>query len=178
MKLKDLYEQYELKKHDNQHKSNTHVDFDENDDCQLINFDDIGIFYFPFSFELANKDDENSNQIIHNFIKNITVNDGIKNTYLLIDLCEYHNDIFHDKDTINIFCNILQVHYNGYTDWYIPTVKEFDMYNLRKLKHGNNHGNILTSSFCINEIGQLSMIDVSMYPQDYINTSLVLIRKK
>ena len=174
MKLKDLYEQYELKKYDNQNKSNTYVDFDENDDCQLINVDDIEIYYSSFSFELVNKDDENSNQIIHNFRKNITVDDGVKNTYLLIDLCEHHNDIFYDKDSINIFCNMLQGHYNGYTDWYIPTVKEFDMYNLRKLKHGN----ILTSSFCFNGDGQLSMLDDSMYAQDFIYRNLVLIRKK
>lgn len=174
MKLKDLYEQYELKKYDNKNKSNTNVDIDENDDFQLLKVYDIEIYYFPFSFELANKDDENSNKIIHNFIKNITVDDGFKNTYLLIDLCEHHNDIFYYKDSINIFCNILQGHYNGYTDWYIPTFKEFDMYNLRKLKQGN----IITSSFCINDNGQLSMIDDFMHTQEYIYRNLALIRKK
>ena len=134
MKLKDIYENFELKKNDVEHRQ-----------YEIKKFDEIDCVYIPHNSSVPkisilptnDYDVDEYMRITKRIVDNIT-NDGLKNTQLLLNLLSEHGHLFkYDQLTIDT----LTMNYGGYSDWYIPSKEEYQNY-----KKIINQGNVLTST--------------------------------
>ena len=91
MKLKDLYENLQLKKSD---------DHTENHDYQLIDTDDLQYINFkialPLWLHIDHKNDKSIIEKMEKFVNTIGV-EGVKNTEKLLNFIEHNMDIFNNQ---------------------------------------------------------------------------------
>ena len=162
MKLKDLYENFKLKKNDVEHRQ---YEIKETDRVQYVTIDDELTF-------VANDfvdDREEYNQFIDSFIPYITSN-GKRNTELLIkNLNDYHHLIYDFNH--NSFIKKITFNYGGYSDWYIPSYQEM-------LLHKDIKGIYLTSSFFVGETGFIYMKLSDGNAERDVCFDIILIRDK
>ena len=167
MKLKDLYENFQLKKSD---------DHTEKHDYQLIDTDDLQYINFnralPRLLQINHKNDKAIIEKMEMFVNNIGI-DGFKNTEKLLDFIENNMEIFNDM-LITILKNILLRNHYGYSDWFIPSIEECLNY---KEQIPNN---IASSSFHIRNFGFLKtqIGSKAIDNKDPFRLKLILIRKK
>ena len=114
MKLKHLYENYDLKKSDDVKNHNIVTILFENDDCQIINFDNNKNITLAEYIE----DYQEPLQIMIDDINN-TSNIIAKNNKLIEML---YSSLVHKK-CINLI-KTLSTNYFGYSGWHIPSSKE------------------------------------------------------
>ena len=120
MKLKDLYENYQLKKSDDYRKSSDDNKILDLGFCQIVKIPELKIKY-EFDFDLIKKDFlsiESFGSEINDFIiKDIDLNIlEVKNNINYKDYISLPNE--------NKIINILNYNYGGYTDWQILTVED------------------------------------------------------
>lgn len=167
MKLKHIYENYELKKSDDVKNHNIVIILFENDDCQIINF--------------ANNKNITLAEYIEDYQEPLqTMIDDINNTSNVISknnkLIEMLNSSFVDKKCNNLI-KTLSTNYFGYSGWHIPTSKEL------KNIHTSAYDKI-SGMLCLDEIVlDLGMIWLKNVHNDHIdvladNYALSLIRYK
>ncbi len=117
MKLKDLYENYQLKKSDDFRKSSNILDLGF---CQIVKIPKLKIDY-EFDFDLIKEDflsiESFVSEINDFIIKDIDLNIlEVKNNINYKDYMSLANE--------NKIINILNYNYGGYTDWQILTVED------------------------------------------------------
>ena len=123
MKLKDLYENYQLKKSDDYRKSSDDNKILDLGFCQIVKIPKVEIEY-EFDFDLIEEDflsiESFVSEINDFIIKDIDLNIlEVKNNINYedyISLASYVNE--------NRMINILNYNYDGYTDWQILTVED------------------------------------------------------
>ena len=120
MKLKDLYENYQLKKSDDYRKSSDDNKILDLGFCQIVKIPELKIDY-EFDFDLIEEDFLS----IETFVSEI--NDFIIKD-IDLNILEVKNNINY-KDYISLpnenkIINILNYNYGGYTDWQILTVED------------------------------------------------------
>ena len=120
MKLKDLYENYQLKKSDDFRKSSDDNKILDLGFCQIVKIPELKIDY-EFDFDLIEEDflsiETFVSEINDFIIKNIDLNIlEVKNNINYKDYISLANE--------NKIINILNYNYGGYTDWQILTVED------------------------------------------------------
>lgn len=139
MKLKHLYEEYELKKSDIRPQSIVTILF-ENDDCQII--------------QLPNKKNKNKKFMIAGYSEYPTSNvqelqllvNNINNTSNQINKHEKLVELLNSSlvnDDCDQIAKLLSTSYFGYSDWHIPSFE-----NLRKIKDPS----LFTCRICLDKI--------------------------
>ncbi len=175
MKLKDLYENFELKKNDVEYRQ-----------YEIKKFDEIDCVYIPrdssvpqISILPTNDYDADEYMRITKRIVDKITNDGLKNTQLLLNLLSEHGHLFKNSQ---LTIDTLTMNYGGYSDWYIPSKEEYQ--NYRKII---NQGHVITSSlkYRIHINGKILLGLTLSFPKEgvviYSNKNegtIVLIRKK
>ena len=120
MKLKDLYENYQLKKSDDYRKSSDDNKILDLGFCQIVKIPELKIDY-EFDFDLIEEDflsiESFFSEIDDFIIKDIDLNIlEIKNNINYKDYISLVNE--------NKIINVLNYNYGGYTDWQILTVED------------------------------------------------------
>lgn len=136
MKLKDLYENLQLKKSDNS---------EEHRQYEIKKFDEIDCVYIAHNSSVSkisilpnNEYDVDEYMRITKQVVDKITNDGFKNTQLLLNLLLEHGHLFkYSQLTIDT----LTMNYGGYSDWYIPSKEEYQKY--RKII---NQDKVITST--------------------------------
>ena len=120
MKLKDLYENYQLKKSDDYRKSSYDNKILDLGFCQIVKIPELEIEY-EFDFDLIEEDflsiESFFSEINDFIIKDIDLNIlEVKNNINYKDYISLANE--------NKIINVLNYNYGGYTDWQILTVED------------------------------------------------------
>ena len=148
MKLKDLYENYQLKKSDNVASTKKYTIL-EYDDCLIAikQIEEIPIYLKPSDI-FDKKIDKTVEKLSTNIMGKTKFNMMIDYFQMMLsmELREKDMDIMikmHDVFSKNY-------NFNGYTDWYIPSINEIPNINQIDKKHSfitmdfKSSGNILT----------------------------------
>ena len=142
MKLKHLYEGYELKKSDYNRQNKDFVLAVDNDDCQII-IRDGGNFVEQSASYIK---DEFVTEISDQLFRLNNISDPRHKTLQLINLLE--KDYF--EGNISPLIHVIDKNYLGYSDWYIPTSKELIEY--RKDIVNNIEEDQMFGNICIDNI--------------------------
>lgn len=142
MKLKHLYENYELKKSEYNRQNKEFVLAVDNDDCQIIirygdNFVEQSAAYIK---------DEYVAEVSEHISRLNKIADPRHKTLELINLLE--KDYF--EGNISPLIHVIDKNYLGYSDWYIPTSKELIEY--RKDIVNNIEEDQISGNICIDDI--------------------------
>ena len=148
MKLKDLYENYQLKKSDNVVSTKDYTIL-EYDDCliSIKQIEEMFVYITPISLLDYEKIDETLDKLSTNITGKTKFNMMID--YFQIVLSMKLKD--HDRNNITKIYDIFSKKYNfnGYTNWYIPSINEIPDINQIDKKHSfitmdfKSSGNIL-----------------------------------
>ena len=180
MKLKHLYENYQLKKSD-VHITNKN-EIIKIKDIQYIIIDayfDANLLSFNIPRDIFNGNDDEVSYKNKKF--KINYDDGRKNTQLLLDLL-YEYEHYQTEETQKIIDNIhkvLNVNYNGYSDWYIPSHQELTKIIKSNKSNFSIQEKYLNSNFVYDfsttSVYKTQFVPVSKIKNNYI--CLMLIRK-
>ena len=131
MKLKDLYENYQLKKSDNVVSTKDYTIL-EYDDCLIAikQIEEMIIYITPSSISLL--DYEKIDETLDKLSTNIT---GKTKFNMMIDYFQMvlsMNLKDHDRNNMTKVYNLFflkKYNFNGYTDWYIPSINKIPNIN-------------------------------------------------
>ena len=149
MKLKDLYENYQLKKSDNVVSTKDYTIL-EYDDCLIAikQIEQIPIFIKPSNI-FDKKIDNTVEKLSTNIMGKTKFNMMIDYFQMLLSMKLIEKDRYKMTKMYDLLFS-KNYNFNGYTDWYIPSINEIPNINQIDKKHSfitmdfKSSGNILT----------------------------------
>ena len=181
MKLKHLYEDYELKKSDINKTTNKN-EIIKIKDIQYIIIDtyfDANLLSFKLPSDMFKGDDDEISYKNKKF--KINYDDGRKNTQLLLDLLHAYGEYQTEQTQIIIdkIQKVLNVNHNGYSDWYIPSHQELTKIIKSNKSNFSIQEKYLNSNF-VYDFSITSVYKTQFVPVSKIKNNdifLILIRK-
>lgn len=143
MKLKDLYEQYELKKNDN----STNIRYKQDRIFETENY----MFYYPWHSPLIELNPDNDDYQLTNYFNEHILTDNFEGKNInekIKNLFNTHLKFFKEINNTNYFFFLDNI--KGYSDWNIPNKNEKMMIELANSNFMHNSNS--SSLFLVNDI--------------------------